>query len=158
MAKVLIRYLTGAGTHRDRTGEVSPQWATAVDNRKDKQIHSLVLSPVYHPTPRTVAKTWDEFLNLEAPAEISIPGKKGIMICEEENVLPLSCTQLSQKEQEQVSLNARKNIWAEGKQKARARAAELDMAFQGAALVMITVALAFVVIVFGVLLLLQRLG
>lgn len=158
MAKVNIRYLSGAGTWRKGKGEISPQWATAVDNRRDKQIHSLVLSPVFPPTPPIHLKTWEEFLNLEVPVPLAVEGKDGMMICEEENVMPLSSSLLQAKETEQIAVNARENIWEEGKQKARARAAQLDTQYTGWALLTIAGALGIIVIIFGTLILMQRMG
>ena len=158
MAKVKILYLTAGGTYREGKGDISQQWSGAVDNKKDKEIHSLVLNPVFPQTPPIPLKTWEELLSMPTPLPIGEEGKDSLMVCEEDNVLPLSSTTLSSQETEQVALNARENIWEEGKQKARAKAAQMDAVLQSWALVLVAGGLGFLVLVFGFLLLLQRFG
>ena len=123
VGKISILYLTGEGRYRRAKGVITPEWATLVQNKKNKQVHALTMKPIFPDSEPIRFQSWQDFV--EAPTPIVFAnGKPDMMVCEDDFFIPKASEEPDGKEWEEVARNTRRHVWNEAKAKAVHKAAQ----------------------------------
>jgi len=155
MPKVNILYL-GTGRYRKETGIIDANWVTQIQNKKKKHCHSLGLGPVFPELPPVKVNSLDELLTFKPDGHLSY--SKEVVLIPDGHFMPLLPEVYPEEVQGEIEANLRLQAFQEGVQKARSEAEKKDNSYQGMALIIVALIAGLVVIIFGTLILSQRLG
>ena len=119
--QVQVLYLAVGNQYRRRKVRQTANNPIALDNQRDRQLHLLRGDPIFDKVSPVLLESIDGLASMDAPLPTALPESR-MMICEEDNVWPVSRVETVLPVDEQ--LNQLEDLYQEGFQRAESKAAE----------------------------------